>query len=216
MSLSPSQLEEIARRRYNAVNDTFWTQAEMLDMMYHAQMEMAVECQVIQNRYDTSTVASQEAYSFPTRAIAIKRVQYDGTKLDPIDKRQHDAVSLANTTSITTGTPQFYYIWEKAIYLYPVPAEVKTLNIWTYDYPETVVVTGDLSVPAEYQPGMVYFLLAEMALKDGNMPLSDRYRSIWEQQKQRACKNEARRKRGDAPAQIKDVEWLAQSGFGTI
>lgn len=216
MTMTPSQLEQSARRRYNAVNDTFWTQAEMLDMMFQAQMELATECLVIQNKYTTTTVASQQAYAWPTRAISIKRVAYDGAKIDPIDMREDDAISLTNTTSIATGIPQFYFSWERSIYLQPVPSEAKTLDIWTYDYPETVVVTSALSVPCEYQPGMVYFMLAEMALKDGNFALSDRYKARWDGEKAKALKLESKRKRGDGPARIKDIERLAQSAFGTL
>ena len=131
MSMTPTQLESAARQRYNAVNDSFWSQAEMLGMIYQAQMELAAECLVIQNKYTTTTVASQQAYAWPTRAISIKRVTYDGAKIDPIDMREDDAISLSNTTSIATGTPQFYFSWENSIYLQPVPSEAKTLEIWT-------------------------------------------------------------------------------------
>jgi hypothetical protein len=214
--MTPTQLELSARRRYNAVNDSFWSQAEMLDLIFQAEMELAVECLCIQNKYTTTTVASQQAYAWPTRAISIKRVTYDGSKIDPIDMREDDAISLSNTTSIATGTPQFYFSWERSVYLQPVPSEAKTLNIWTYDYPETVVITSPLSVPAEYQPGMVYYMLAEMATKDGNFALADRYRTMWQQEKSKALKLEAKRKRGDGPARIKDIERLAQSSFGTL
>ena len=214
--MTPTQLEQLARRRYNATGDGFWTQAEMLDMMYQAQMELATEAMVIQNKYTTSTVASQQAYAWPTRAISIKRVAYDGAKLDPIDMREDDAISLSNTTATVTGTPQFYFSWERAVYLRAIPAEVKDLDIWTYDVPEEVVITGSLSVPLTYQPGLVYYLLAEMALKDGNMVLSDRYRAIWEQTKVRAKKLEAIKKRGDGPARIKNIDLLAQSAIGTV
>jgi hypothetical protein len=188
----------------------------MLDLIFQAEMELATECLVIQNKYTTTTVASQQAYSWPTRAISIKRITYDGSKIDPIDMREDDAISLSNTTSIATGTPQFYFSWERAIYLQPVPSEAKTLDIWTYDYPETVVITSPLSVPCEYQPGMVYYMLAEMATKDGNFALADRYRTMWQQEKSKALKLEAKRKRGDGPARIKDIERLAQSSFGTL
>lgn len=214
--MTPTQLEQLARRRYNATGDGFWTQAEMLDMMYQAQMELATEGLVIQNKYSTTTVASQQAYAWPTRAISIKRVAYDGAKIDPIDMREDDAISLSNTTATVTGTPQFYFSWERAIYLRSIPAEAKTLDIWTYDVPEEVVITGSLSVPLTYQPGLVYYLLAEMALKDGNLVLSDRYRAIWEQTKVRAKKLEAIKKRGDGPARIKNIDLLAQSAIGTV
>lgn len=214
--MTPTQLEQAARRRYNATNDSFWSQSEMLDMMYQAQMELATEALVIQNKYTCSTVASQQAYAWPTRAISIKRVTYDGCKLDPIDMRQDDVISLSNTTTVVTGTPQFYFNWERAVYLRAIPAEVKDLDIWTYDTPEEVVITGALNVPAMYQLGLVYYMLAEMAMKDGNFGLSDRYRGVWDMTKLKAKKLEAIKKRGDGPARIKNVDMLAQSAFGTV
>lgn len=215
--MTPSELENVARRRYNAVNDTFWTQLEILDMIYHAQLELATETKCIENKYSASTVASQQAYAWPTRAIEIKRITCDGAKLDPIDMREDDAITLSNTTTTTTGTPSFYYLWERAIYLRPIPATAALdLDIWTYDIPQTVTITSTLDVPSAYHADIIYFMLAEMALKDQNFNLSDRYRAIWEKAKTRAKSLEAKKKRGDGPARIKDVDTLAQSLIGTV
>ena len=214
--MTPSELELAARRRFNAVNDPNWTQAEMFELIYQAQMELANETLCIQNKYTTPTVASQQAYAWPTRAISIKRVTYDGSKLDPIDMREDDAISLSNTTTTVTGTPQWYFSWERAIYLRHIPSAVADLDIWTYDIPDTVVATSALDVPASYHPSLIYYILAEMAMKDGDFALSDRYRGLWDTAKIRIKRLEAIKKRGDGPARIKDIDMLAQSSVGTV
>lgn len=214
--MTPSQLEEAARRRYNAVGDTFWTQAEMFDLIYQAQMELALEALAIENVYSTTTVASQQAYPWPTRAIRIKRVTYDGTKLGVIDMREDDAITMLNSSTTSTGTPAYYYLWERSVYLRPVPAAAATLQIWTYDRPQTVTTTSTLDVSEEYHMDLLYFMLAEMSLKDNNPPMEQRYREIWEKRKLEAKKTVRKRLRGDSPAHVKDIDSLPMGGLGTV
>jgi hypothetical protein len=215
--MTPSQLETAARMRYNAVGDTFWTQQEMLDLIYHAEMEMAQECHVIQNTYTASTVASQQAYAWPTNAIGIKRITLDGTKLFPIDMRDDDILTLANQAITSTGTPSHYYLWEKSIYLRPIPAvATHTIKIFSYDMPGTLLITSTLDVPTEYHNDLMYFVLAEMALKDGNSTQSEKYRAIWENRKKKATALVRARLRGDAPAAVKDIDSVITSGLGQV
>lgn len=214
--MTPSQLEESARRRYNAIGDTYFTQAEILDYIYHAECELCRDGFVIQNTYTASTVASQQAYSWPTQAIAIKRITYDGAKLAQIDMREDDSVTQMNQVTTSTGTPAYYFLWEKSIYLRPVPAGVGTLKIFTYDRPQTVSITSVLDVPEDYHTDLIYFVLAEMALKDGNQLLERRYRDLWLAAKQSIVKVMRRRLRGDGPAHVKDIDTLPMSGIGTV
>ena len=83
--MTPNEIETRARRMLNAVGSNFWSSAEIIeDYLYAAASEMALETRCIENRYTTTSVASQQEYDRPTRMISIKRVEYAGNKLKPI------------------------------------------------------------------------------------------------------------------------------------
>ena len=46
--MTPTEIENQARSLYNATNDTFFTQAEILNLIYKAELELANECNVIE------------------------------------------------------------------------------------------------------------------------------------------------------------------------
>src|SRR3990167_9776787 len=122
--MTPAQIELSARRRYNAVNDTMWSESEMWDMIYGACLEVSDEGYVIERTYTVSTVASTQDYDFPTNTIAVKRATWDGRKLTRIDMIEDDALTGLNQTTTDTGNPEFYWIWNDTISLRPVPSSV--------------------------------------------------------------------------------------------
>jgi hypothetical protein len=121
MTLTPTQLETIIRQRTNTVGDTFWSTDEMLKLFWMAHLEMAREAMCIERTYTTTSVASQQEYDYPTQTIAIKRVTYDGEKLQPITMSEDDALTLSDSTTTALGTPKIYFVWNETIYLRPVP-----------------------------------------------------------------------------------------------
>lgn len=75
--MTPSEIETAARQLYNATQDTFFTQAEILNRIYAAELTLCREAISIQ-AYTTSTSTSGTGtYNFPTNFIAVKRLTYD-------------------------------------------------------------------------------------------------------------------------------------------
>lgn len=213
--MTPTELEEYARQQYNAVGDTFYSQSELLRHIYAAQTELATESKCIRRIYTAATVANTQEYDRPTNSNSIKRVTYDGVKLAPITMVEDDALKFGSTSTIT-GTPAYYYEWGDSIFLEPTPAAVGTLKIFSYDLPQTVTATSTLDVPERYHHGISIYLLWQMAFKDKNFQIADRYESRWKAFVMKAVADERKRQRGDSFVGVQDNETLNETVIGAI
>jgi hypothetical protein len=175
-----ASIEQAAREQYNAVSDSFYSQASIITLINKAQQELATKALLIENKTTFATVAGTRAYSYPSNVIAFKRVEYSGAKLDPIDFRDDDLVNLYPTTT-TTGTPRFYSIWDKQIYLRPIPAAVATVTVYVYSEPTIMTLSTETpEVPTQFHLGLTDYILMHMAAKDGNLQLASWHQNIWE------------------------------------
>jgi hypothetical protein len=202
--MTPGELNNYARQLYNATNDDFFSDEELYMHQQAAQNVLARECLAIENTYTTSTIALQQEYSFPTAAIAIKRITYNGQKLTKISFREDDFLTGFNQATTSTGTPISYAIFDKVIYLRPVPDAVYTLKLFTFDLPSTVSATSSLDVPEEFHLGLVNFLLWRMALKDQNFQAAEYYKVLWEEERARCLAWSRRRQVADGFNVVRD------------
>lgn len=213
----PSEMETAARQKYNGTNDTFFVAAEIYNWIWQAEMELAAEIFQIEQTSTTSTVASQQDYTWPTNALAIKRLTYSGRKLVSVTMREDDALTLNNMTTTSTGTPQYYWLWNRTISLRPVPDGVGTLKIWTFDAPAVVTSASQvLEIPTVAHMAIVDFLVAQMAAKDTNFSAAEYYMTLWNDHKMRLKAYVRKMKRGDSFAAVQDEETLPQTILGAV
>jgi len=214
--LNPSQLQAAARRKYNSTGDTFFDDDEFFQLIYDAECQLATEAMVIENRYTTTSVASQREYAYPTRTIAIKIVYFDGEKLQYSNFREDDTLTINDSSSTQTGTPAFYQTWERTIFLRPVPSTAALdIDLYTYDLPNLQTSgTATLDTPTVYHNDIVHYLVAHMAAKDGNTKLSDYYLGLWLRSVQRAKAWKMKEKSSDGPRRVRDESEMQQSWLG--
>ena len=212
--MTPSQIEQAARERYNSVGDRFYSQAEILQLIFDAEMELARECLTIEETYTTSTVADQREYAIPTNCHTIRRVEYSGRKLTPIAFVEDDALTANNMTTTASGTPEYYSVWGDAIYLRPIPSAVGTLKIYSYDEPTLPAVTSTLKTPSIFHNGLINFVVGQMCAKDENAKMVSYYMGKWEADKAFALRYMKKRRRGDGFASVKDEESLPTTMLG--
>lgn len=206
--MTPGEVATYARQRYNAVNDDFYSDEEMYTHIWAAQNILARECNAIENVYETDTVASQKEYTYPTTALAIKRITYNGKKLEKISKREEDYLSSFDDTGAVTGTPVGYSIFDKTIYLEPTPDAAYTLKIYSFDMPGQVSSTSTLDVPSEFHLGLVNYLLWMMAVKDQNFQAATFYKEQWEDEKLRCLAWSRKRQVADGFNTVRDEDAL--------
>lgn len=210
-----TQLETAARNKYNSVNDNFYSSAEIYDLVYEAELILATDALAIEAKTTTSTVAGTQAYSYPTRTIAFKRIEYEGQKLAPIDQRDDDQLTLNNSSSLEQGTPQYYFIWNEQIYLRPIPAAVGTLTFYVYKEPDIVESGDTLEVPTLFHMDIVNYVVSEMAAKDQNADIASYYNAKWEKGLAKAIQWKRRRTISDSFKFVRDEEALAYNLLGT-
>lgn len=215
--MTSAQIEAAARNKYNSTGDTFYSTTEIVDYIYQAQLELAQVCPIIEAAYTTTSVAGQQEYSYPTGTSEIKRVTYDGRKLQPITFRDDDAVTGLRADTTSTGTPELYAIWNRTIYLRPVPDVASiTIKIFSVNEPQPMTTASQLEVPTLFHMDIVDFVVSQMAYKDENDRVGDRYEKRWGAAKIRAKAWCQKRKRGDSFGFVQSEEQHAVTQFGTV
>jgi hypothetical protein len=215
--MTPDEIELMARRRYNAVNDTFWGQQEIFDLIYAAELEICDEGYVAERVYSTSTVIGTQEYDFPTNATALKRVTWGGRKLTRIDMIEDDLVTGLNQATTDTGDPEMYWIWNNVISLRPVPSSVGTLKIWTYNEPSAISSsTQTLELPDQFHGRLINFIVSGMAAKDQNYTAATYYLNLWVADKMKIKQSMRRMKRADKFTTVKDELMVVETQIGGL
>lgn len=212
--MTPTQIEQAARERYNAVGDTLWSSSEIQTLMFSACQELATETKCIEQTYTTTTVSGTQEYAYPTNVIAIKYVTYNGVPVDPIDLDQAQAITLNTITSSTTGSPIGYTLWNSTISLWPTPNDTQTLKLYTYNEAQSITTTSTLEIPSVFHIRILNYINAFMASKDQNFVTAKYYLDLWERDKIYIKQWMAKRKRGQRFASVKDEEMMPMSFSG--
>lgn len=212
--MTVTEIVTAARNAYNAVGDNFWSDPELYALLYDACLDMQRECQLIQSTLTTSTVASQQEYDFPTNTIAIKRITYEGQKLGHITMREDDMITGLNSSTTATGTPAYYFTWNEVIYLRPIPDSIGTLKIFSVNEPSAITSTSTIEIPTQFHMDLVKYMVMNIALKDQNANIADRYEKRWEQAKMNAKKWARKQAVADSFRRVQDEEAVGGNYFG--
>lgn len=217
--MTPSEIETAARRKYNSVNSGFFSSNEVYDLIYQAELEIARETKMLEGLTTTTSTASTRDYAYPTGVLEIKRVEYDGQKLEKIDFREDDSITVFDSNATTEGTPLYYTDWGNTLYLRPVP-DTSSVQIRIYYYKMPTAVTSasqTLEVPALFHMSIVDYVVAEMAMKDLNTAIANAYWDKWYNKHMPAMKAWVRKRRtGDAFSVVKDESVVVGSFIGNI
>lgn len=215
--MTPQEIETASRRMLNASGSKFWSQDEIISgILYQAAMELAIQTLCIENRYTTPSVVSQAEYQRPSRAISIKRIEYNGQKLTPIDYRKYDSINT-NLLTVTTGTPAYYTEFDDAIILFPAPDTVALdIKIYTYDEPSVPTATSTLEIPTKYHPSLIIGVAYFMSLKELGHPNTILLQNLWLKAIDDIKRIERSKKRGDAFTRVNTEETLPGLTLGVV
>jgi hypothetical protein len=219
--VTPAQIVTAARRKYNSASSAFYADAEIWDLIYQAELEIAETTKGLEGRTVISggSIAGTQSYAFPAGVLELKRVEYNGTKLQPVDFRQDDALTLADSNATAQGQPIYYYVWDNTIYFRPIP-DTSSVQIRLYYYKEPIIITSgaqSLDVPTITHMSIVDRVIAELAAKDQNFDTASYYMDLWENKHLPRIKAWARKRRtGDAFNTVKDETALAGTILGSL
>jgi len=196
--MTPAQIETMSRRLLNSESSKFWSQDEIItELLYECATQLSIETECIENRYSTDSVAGQQEYSQPERAIQLKRVTYDGNKLKKISFRELDSIDL-NTDTTVTGTPAYYAIFDETVFLHPAPdTSSLTIKMQTIDQPSRPDINSILEIPSRYHTKLAMGVAYLMSMKELGHPNTSRLEGLWFKAIEDVKEMEKKRKRGD-------------------
>lgn len=212
--MTPTELQTFIRQKYNIVGDNFWSDEEIYNIIWEASYQLAREAYVIEGTYTTTTVAGTQSYSYPTNAIALKRVTWYGRKLQPINMREDDSLTGNLQSSTSQGDPQFYYVWDETIYLRPIPSSAQTLQIFSFDKPQRITSSSTLDVPEQFHMDMVDFVLSNIHAKEKNFAGAQYYLGLWQAKVAKIKAWQRKRLRSDAFSNVQDIDSLSETFVG--
>lgn len=215
--MTPTQLNTAIRQRYNATNDDFWSDQEIYDYLYQGCLELANDCLLIERVFSTTSVVLQQEYDWPTNAISIKRVTYNGKKISPMTFRDDDILTYLNQTITSVGTPTNYAVFNNVMYLRPIPdTAALTIKVWAYVQPQEITVASTLELPVQYHMMLINFVVSQMSAKDKNYEGASYYQGLWEKDKATARQANAMSKRGDAFGIVQNADIIPCGPLGLI
>lgn len=214
--MTPSEVIEQANQQFNSVGDSFFPDTEAYFIMWKGCMELAVKAYVIEDSFTTTTVAGTQEYAFPTNALAIKRVTYNGKPLECIDFRQDDMLTIDNASDTTQGPPEGYVEWEDTLILRPLPDGAYTLKVYAYCRPQVITSSSSsLEIPTEYHMALVDLLVAYKSKKNKDYDGFDKHMQMWDAAVQLAVSRMQKKRRANRFKTVTDVDALPQT-FGRL
>ena len=215
--MTPDEVLLYAKQNYNAESDSFFSDSEGYKHLWAAQMILARETHCIERVYTTTTTSGTREYSVPTLALGIKRVTYNGQKLEPYSFRVDDLFTVLNESTTSTGTPKFYVLWNRTLYLRPIPdSSSATLRIYTFNKPDETASGGTLDVPEAYHLMLADYLLWRFSAKDQNFQAANYWQAQWEERMKEARRAVRKEKTGDAFTQVIDDESMPVNVVGAL
>lgn len=214
--MTPLQIETKARRKLNADSDQLWSSAEIIeDILYSVCLEFSREVECCENTYTTTSVASQQEYSLPSRYLKIQRITFNNNKLQPITLREYDALTF-NAQTIPTGTPAYYYYFGETVGLYPVPSDAQTIKIWAIQCHDTITQASTLEIPLQFHDMLVDGVVSQMVLKEIGDPRQGFYSTKWAQHLELAKRQWRAHRRRDGYGRVQLEEQIPCTDFGAI
>ena len=205
------------RNQYNATGDTFFSDAEIIQYFYEGCLQLARECYLIESTNSlVPTVIGTQTYSVPTYSLAIKRLTYNGQHLKLIDFRDDDVLTSLNQDITSQGTPVYFAIFNRQVYLRPIPDAVQNLKFFTFNEPVPLTSSSTLEIPTQFHPSLIPYSLSKMYAKDKDFNGHGVYNTIWENEKLQAKKWAKKMRRGDAFAVVKSEEDVAETILGYV
>lgn len=201
------------RNKYNSMGSKFWDVGELYQLIYEACLRMAIETKCIERTFETVTAPNVQEYDLPEYAIGVKRVTWNGKKLDKISFDDDDLLTGFFETTASTGNPQQYLEWQEKIRLRPIPAGEQPLLIYTYNEPQPITTGSILEIPTRYHVYLLDYVLSCMVFKDEKFDIANKFLDRFELNLLKIESNIKQLKRAGANGVVKSEEVCGRNLF---
>lgn len=176
------QFVATVRRRHNAVSDSNWSDDEIYELITHRCNEILSYIGLLQDISTSTSTLGTQTVSYPSSASSIKQVEYKNRRLKRLTFDQWNRFKTNNTTQ-PSGTPTMFAVWNRTIYLIPIPS-ASSDTITVYYYKEHPYIDGNtqttIDIPSVLHAHLVHGVLADMFAKDLNVQFNQIYETKWE------------------------------------
>ena len=208
----------------------YWLDKALFNYCYDAQTELALDCDVIQDRttFVTTTTGTRE-YSLPTNTLRIQHITYDSRKIQQIDQREFmRATNNDGVSSTVEGTPLYYYVYGTAggsgfIGMEPKPDKAAAVVMWRSKLPPTgpgsYTSSTEIEVPYEYGHFIQEYVLWKAWSKEHSsegVANARFHRQMWMESVERVKRMQREKNTGDRYKVVKDSDNFFNTGFGII
>lgn len=205
---------DAARQNLSAVNDTFWSDTELLQKLYQAELQLSRQTNCIEGSHSDTSVAATATYSVPSLSREVTRVTFNGSKLQFITQRQADEINFNSSTS-QSGTPRYYSLYASTMTFYPTPdVSALAIIIFSFDIPNVPTASSTPDTPIPYHDTLVTGLTYLMTPKDLGHPLTLFWREKWASDIQEVRESIRRKKVGDRLNIVQTEENALSTNFG--
>jgi len=172
-------LDYVKNRHREPTTSGNWTDVEIFSLVTARSNEVLGIIGLIEATDTDTSVASTQAYDFPTDAVALKAVLYDGNLMQPITFREWEVEKSGGETP--EGTPSKWVNWNRQMLLVPIPSTAgDTITIY-YEKEHAVITqaTDTWSIPSVLHYRIADGVLADMYAKDLNVGMAKMYEDKW-------------------------------------
>lgn len=180
-----SNFKAQVRRELEESTATVWSDDSLLSWYNEATFDIAAKTRLLVDEIYQNTVAAQRSYELETDppTLDIVTMFLDGDQLDNEDASSWK--KLGDDALTETGTPLYYSAFgtPPAIYLRPIPTEVKQMRVWRHYAPSplgSVTSASATAFSSRYDRTISDYIKARAFEQVGDWDAADRYNSRYD------------------------------------
>lgn len=177
-----AQFIEVIRRRHNAESDSYWSDAELYQLVTNRCNEVLSYIGLLEGVETSTSTSGTQVLAYPDDCVTIRQITYKADALKRITFRDWESYKTETTTQ--SGRPYMWVPWNRQAYLVPIPDTTgDTITAYYYKehpYIENSSVTS-IQVPSVLHAHLVNGVVADMFAKDENNQMATFYETKWNQ-----------------------------------
>jgi hypothetical protein len=177
-----SDIQTRVKREFGDEESAFISDSDILRWINDAQLDIARKTKTFEVTSQVLSTANTAFYFLPGDFLTMSRVTFEGKTLRFVSREELDQRYPNRDKDYPVGTPEFFHIAKKAIYLYPAPEMTGQVLALTYKQrpTELTLTTEELSVPVEFQLEVLSYCMARAYNMDGQVVVARDHMGAYE------------------------------------
>lgn len=174
----PSDIARRVRATMGDVSSALFLDVDIIDWINDAQEDIARKTNCLEAKQEFNAAVDDYDYALAADFIAARRVEYNGKVLVKTTVEEMDKHHTERNVTISSGTPQVYFIHMGNLNLYPAPSSVGTNNIdlWYSKLPTVIDDLADaLDIPRRFHELIVKYCMMRAKELSEEFPVAQLY-----------------------------------------